>query len=805
MRFLLRAPGTAAIAILSIALSVGATAVVFAAIRTVILQPLPYTHPEQLVQLRTDYSYARNPARADWVSWNDMQDLARDTSALASVATYHYAIFNLAGDGSTLPEALYGLAVPANLFPTLGVTPLLGRNILPEEDRPGRDVMILSYGLWTRRFQADRTVVGRQVQVNGHACTIIGVMPPEFDFPMRLATPVQTPSRHMDFWASLHVDAAHSNRQVLGYGAVARLSPGVSLERARQHLAAVSEALERAYPASNSKRRLGANLLRDRTLGTAQTGLLLLMAAAFLFLMIGCANVANLLLARAMGRQREVAIRLALGASRARIMRQFLAESCLLGMVGAIAGYGLARLAWSILPALAPMSIPRLAAAQADGSVLAFTLAVSVLNSLAFGMAPAISASRRQPGDALRESGTGGSIGGARDGLRSTLVAAEVALAVLLVVIGGMLTGSFVRLLRTDPGFAAERLLASIIVPSGDQYKVPERRRALFRRVLDVVAVLPGVEGAGTVDALPFTGQNNGASIFGDEAALPPVSEQPVAEVDTVSAGYLPAMGVKLLQGRWFREGDVAEAREFAIVNEAAAEVLWPGAPPLGRRLCVNCVPSRPQTWREVVGVVSGMRHAGLDEHGVAQVYLAAGALESAQFLVVRAARPTGELAHAIRAAIAAIDPNQPVFLSASMSRLIADSVADRRFIMTLLAITGCLALLLATAGVYGVVSYVTARRTREIGVRMALGATPGQVRTLIFGQGMRLAGAGAAIGLVAALALARVLRSVLTGLEAGGPALVAAALGLVLAAAALACWLPARRGTRIDPMTALR
>ena len=380
-----------------------------------------------------------------------------------------------------------------------------------------------------------------------------------------------------------------------------------------------------------------------------------------------------------------------------------------------------------------------------------------------------------------------------------------MALAVVLVVIGGMLTGSFVRLLRTDPGFQAGHLLASIIVPVGDRYRKPEDRHALFRGILDSVAAMPGVEASGAVDALPFTGQNNGASVFGDTRRLPRIGEQPVAEVDTVTAGYLPAMGVPLIEGRAFREEDVTGARQVALVSQGAAALLWPGVSPLGRRICVNCSPEKPPQWKQVVGVVSGIRHSGLDERGVVQVYLAAGALESAQFLVVRANRPAGELARAIRAAVAAVDPNQPVFLSAAMSSLIADSVADRRFILNLLAITAFLALALAAAGVYGVISYVTSRRTREIGLRMALGATPGQVGRLVFRQGMQLAGVGTGIGLAAALVLARLLRSVLTGLGSGDPALVALAAAVVIAAAALACWVPAQRATRIDPASALR
>jgi predicted permease len=451
------------------------------------------------------------------------------------------------------------------------------------------------------------------------------------------------------------------------------------------------------------------------------------------------------------------------------------------------------------------MTIPRLSASHADWTVFAFTLAVSLINSILFGIAPALSSTRRSLATALRDSGTRGSAGGVRDRLRSALVIAEVALAVVLVVIGGLLTGSFVRLLRTNPGFQADRVLASIIVPSADRYKSSESRRAFFRRVLDSVRTLPGVESAGTVDALPFSGENRGGFISTGEGVVVQSGAQPIAETDLVSADYLSAMGARLLQGRWFRDEDVKQSHDVAIVSDAAANLLWPGTVALGKRICVNCTPDKPQQWTQVIGVVTNMRHSGLDEQGGAEVYLASGALEHAQFLVVRTSRPAGGLTKAIRSMIAAIDPNQPVFLSATMSSLIADSVADRRFIMTLLAITGLLALLLSAAGVYGVVSYSTSRRTHEIGVRMALGASPRQVHALIFAQGMRLAAIGAGIGLAVALALTSVLRTVLLGFQSSDPALVAIAVGLVIVVASIACWMPACLATRIDPMSALR
>jgi len=806
VRLLRRTPTVSVVAILSVAISVGATSVVFAAIKSVLIEPFPYLRPRELVQIRNEYGHSGGQPRADWVSWVDMQDVRRMNHSFESLGTYHYALFNLAGSQSLPPEALYGLSVSADLFPTLGVSPMLGRNILPEEDQPGREhEMILSYGLWARRFNSDPRVIGRNVPVNGHDCRIIGVMPPGFDFPLRLATPVRTPSAHMEFWAPLGADPAKVDRSGTGYGGIARLRKGVSLSQARQDLAAMGDTLARQYPRTNEGRSLHAAFLRDRTLGLARTGLGLLMATTLLFVLIGCANVANLLLARALARHREIAVRLALGAGRARIVRQLVTESCVLAVIGGCGGYLLAAVAWRLLPAVAPMSIPRLAAARADWSVFAFALGLSGINGVLFGIAPALRAARRQPARALGESGARGSIGGSRSRMRSGLVVAEVAVAVILIVLGSLLTGSFLRLLRTDLGFPADQVLANIIVPSADSYKTPESRGILYRGILNAVRTLPGILHAGTVDNLPFSGENNGAYISATEAGILLRSAQPIAETDLVSADYLAAMGVGLFEGRWFRDADMSASSEAAIVNDIAAARMWPGEDAVGKRICVNCMPEKPRQWKQVIGVVSGIHHSSFDEPAGPQVYLARDALEGAAFLVVRANRPTSELSQAIRRAVAAADPKQPVFLSATISRLAADSVADRRFIMTLLAITGYLALLLSAAGVYGVVSYATSRRTQEIGVRMAMGATPRNVLALVLRQGMPLAAFGIAIGMASALALARVLRNIVAGIEFEDAAPFWIAVMLVTVTATAACSIPAWRAARIDPIAALR
>ena len=802
LRLFWRTPSLTSIALLSIALSVGATGVVFTAIKSVLIDPLPYARAEELVQIRAEFvNFDPSQSHTDWAFWSDAQEIIRRTRTLESVGIYGNAVFNLAGDASTPPEALYGLRISASLFSTLGVTPMLGRNILPDEDQPGlANEMILSYGLWRRRFHADRSVVGRSFNIDGHDCLVIGVMPPEFNFPLRRAA-AHTPSPYVEFWAPRQA-APDTTRGALGV--VARLRRGVALPEAQQDLASIGAALSREFPATNRDHTLRMGLLRDRNVGGAKNALWLLMMAALLFLLIGCANVANLLLARGLVRRREIAIRIAVGAGSARIIRQLLTESCVLAVLGGTAGYILTAAAWKVLPAVAPVSIPRLAAARADWQILVFALIVALVNGILFGMVPALRAvwTRAIP---THDFHAHGSASGRRDRIRGTLVVVEVAVTVALVAVGGQLLGRFVELLRTDPGFEADHVLASVVIPASEQYKTPKQRGMLYQRFLDSIRQLPGVENAGAVDALPFSGENHGGLITNSEAAVMEASDQIPAEINVVSAEYLQTMGVHLSEGRWFREEEMKESSDAAIVNDVVAGRLWPGISAVGKQVCVYCTPEKPRNWKRVVGVVSSIRHATMDGPKQANVYLSAAALENAYFLVARTNRPSRDLEKAIRRAIAGVDPHQPVFLSASMRTLVADSLADRRFIMILLAVTGCLALAMSAAGVYGVTSYITSRRIQEIGVRMALGATARNVQVLVFRQGFFTAALGLAIGLALTLLLMHVLRGVLVGLEFGNLGHFWIAVSLVSLSAAIACWLPARRASRINPMSALR
>ncbi|MCC6364738.1 MAG: ABC transporter permease [Bryobacterales bacterium] len=797
-RLFRRDPALTGIALASIALTVDASAVVFAAVKSVLLEPLPFARSSELVQLRSEFPRMRQQSHGDWVVWNDTRELGTRSRTLGPIGAYSNAIFDLAGDSTARPEALYGVRMNARLFPVLGVSPLLGRNVLPEEDRSGQpDVMILSYGLWTRRFHSDRSIVGRSVTINGHGCKVIGVMPPGFNFPLRRGA-AHTPSPYVEFWASPLTAAANPNA---GMGAVARLRPGVPIEAVRRELASLSSSLAHDFPATNRDRVLTASPLLDRAVGAAGKSLWLLLAATAIFLLIGCANVANLLLARGFARRREIAVRLALGASYWRILGQLLTESCLLALAGGFGGYLLSVSAWSVLPLLTPASIPRLAASRADGTVLAFALAVSILNGILFGLAPALRLAGENPPAVWTGFGSRGAASGRQDGLRSLLVASEVALSVLLVVIGGQVLVNFAALLATDPGFEPERVLASVVLPARERYPTDEQRAAFYRRILDAVRAVPGVERAGTVDALPFSGENHGGTVSGGSISR----EKPLtAEIDVAGGDYLQAMGVRLLHGRWFREEEMQASNGAAIVNTFVADRLWPQASALGQRICVFCTPENPRNWKRVIGVVSNASHGALDEPEKGNVYLAAGAMEKAAFLVVRTERPK-EVEKAIRRAIAAIDPNQPVFLTTSMRDLISDSIAGRRFLVTLLTATGCLALLMAAAGIYGVISYTTSRRTQEIGIRMAMGATSARVFSLIFRQGFLTAGVGLVIGLAGAMVVLRMLEGMLFGLAHSRPAYLLGAAALAAVTAAIACWVPARRATRTDPMAALR
>ncbi|HZU29172.1 MAG TPA: ABC transporter permease [Bryobacteraceae bacterium] len=793
------APSVTAIAVASVALTIGVTAVVFTALRAVVLKPLPYIRPHELVVLSS------GGRAANWVSWSDMQDVARRSRTLQSVAAYHYTVLNMMGDGASPPEALYGLSIPADLFPMLGVAPMIGRNILADENQPKRNrEIILSYGLWRRRFGGDAGVIGRGVVCNGYAYRIIGVMPPGFDFPLRLATTVRTNAPYMEFWAPSDLTPAKDVDRSVSWGAVARLRPGVTQAQAQQDLDVIANALAREYPRTNRDRRIEAIPLEGQILGNSRPALLLLMAAGGLFMLIGCANVANLLLSRSLARQREMVLRLALGAARTRIVRQLMTESCVVALLGGLLGFLLTALAWKVLPALLPQNIPRLITASVDWTVFGFVLGAAVLNGLVFGIVPALRVTAADPADGLRASGVRGAAGPERNPLRFAIVIGEVAMTVILVITGVQLASGFVRLMRADLGFEPHHALAAIIVPQGPNYSTPEQRAPFFRRVLDRARQLPDVESAGVANAVPFSGENIGAFIGTPDSPIPAQTPANTAEYDSVSAGYLQTLRLRLIAGRWFTPADESNPC-VVMIDENAARRFLRGRDPIGQRLCINCAAGKPQDWKQVIGVVNSIRRYSLEAPPDPEIYIAGNTLGNVDFLVLRVKGRVTDAAGPLRRMVAGIDPGVSVYLAAEMSSFIGDSIADRRFVMAVLAITAALALLLAAAGVYGVMSYATSQRTQEIGIRMALRATRGSIRGLVLREGLLMAGGGMAAGVAVALPGTVLLRGMLAGIGAADPAGVAVALAIVTVTATLACLAPARRATRVDPMVALR
>jgi predicted permease len=798
IRSIVKHRGSAMIAISMLALGVGANTALFSMVKSVLIEPLPFAQPERLLQARL-YSQAAG-TQDDWVNHLDMLDWRAQGRSFESVSAYRFAMFNLAEGGP--PEASYGLSVSQELLPTLGVRPALGRYFLPEEDRPGRNrVVILSDDLWRRRFGARRDIVGQTIRANDESYVVVGVMPPGFNFPLRLATEARLPSRQMAFWTPMGADAGKESRDNTNCNVILRLKPGTRPEQAQAELDGIMARLAQAYPQSNSGRGARLVSLKAHTIGGADRALLVLFGAVGLVLLMVCANIASLLLTRADGRRKEMAIRQALGAGRWRLARQALTESLTLALIGGATGVALAEWSLRALLRLGPHDIPRLAETRIDAEALGFALAVTTLAGLLFGVAPAMRAARACLNDTLKV--TASAVGARRGAMRSPgnlLVASEVAIALSLTLAAGLLLNSFARLTRIDPGFRAEGATAAILVLPRTRYPDVSSNVEFFRRVVERLEAAPGVEAAGASNSLPLSGHGQGAFLEIEGRPLNgPNDPATLSAAHRVSANYLRAIGVPLLRGRLLDAHDAAGAPTVAVISDTAARRFWPGEDPIGKRF-------RFGEWRQVVGVVRDTHRKELDASPLPEIYVPlAQAPNQTDVLVARASLPPAMLAARIREAVEAVDKDQPVFLTVKMEDLVADAVAKQRFAMRLLGAFSGLALALATLGIYGVVSYGVARRTREIGVRMALGAQRADVLRMILAQGMRPVLLGAAGGALAALAFGRALSGMLYGVTAADPETFAVVGALLLIVASLACFAPARRAARVDPQTALR
>jgi len=794
VRGMVRSPGFTAAAVLALSLGIGASVAIFSVVRAVLLRPLPYRKPDRLAVLLHRGSNPTSPA--NFLDWR------QESRAFAGMGAAEYWVPNLTGAGES--ESVRALRVTAGLLPMLGVSPQLGRLFVSGEDEPGRDrVVILGDGLWRRRFGADRGVVGRTISLDGEKYEVVGVMPRDFDFPVFWA-------KGRELWAPLAFGARASSRTGFSLRVFGRLAPNATLAAARAEIASITAGLERRYPGTN--RDVTVISLPEAVVGDIRPALLVLSGAVGLLLLIGCANVAHMLLARGAARRREVALRSALGATRSRIVRQLLTESLVLSVSSGVAGVLLAAAAVRGLAALAPAFLPRVEGVSVDPVVLAFGVALALATGAVFGLLPALDASRPDVAVALRQGERGSSSSVGR--MRGVLVASEFALAIVLLVGAALLARSFLGLRRIDPGFRAEGVLTLTVSVAGTAQAEPSRRGGFYERLLESARSAPGVRTAGMINHLPIAGDIWGLpyDIEGRPAAAP--ADSPFATYRVVLPGYFAAMGIPLRSGRDVRSSDRSGAPGVVIVNESLARRDWPGESALGKRISFDSEDGRP-LWRTVVGVAPDVVRSSWTEKPEPEASLPylqernylerPGSHFQYMTLVVRTEGDPAAAAASLRGVIAAQDPAATVSEVQTMSHVVADATADTRFYLILFAFFAAAAAALAGIGVFGVVSYAVSRRTREFGIRLALGAGRRDLVAMVVGESMRVALAGSAAGVAAALALTGLMRGLLYGVGARDPATIAG-VALVLAAVALvASWLPARRASRVDPRTALQ
>ena len=810
VRMLVKQPGFTFIAVLTLALGIGVNTAIFSVVNAVLLKPLPYEQPEQLVLLheqRAAQGRLQGPiSPPDFLVWQEQNQ------SFVRMAAYTDALYNLTSGGE--PERLWGLMTTPELLTTLGVQPLLGRDFNAADNAPNAPgSVILSHGLWQRRFGAARDIIGQTIQLNGESQTIVGVMPPGFNFP----------DKKIELWCSFNANAqARASRRFYYLTAVGRLKPGITSAQAQSEMDAVAARLAEQFPDTNKGHGVSLVALDEAAVGKLRTALYVLFAAVGFVLLIACANVASLSLARAATRHREMAVRASLGAGRFRLVRQMLSESLLLALAGGAGGLLIAVWGVKLLVAAGLENLPRLAEVAVDARVLVFTLIVSVLTGVVSGLLPALRLSRTDLSGMLKESGLGATGNRSHSRVRGALVVTEVALALVLLVGAGLLIKSYARLLEVEPGFVAERVLALDVSLNGERFN--GRRHTFMEQLTANIAALPGVEAVGATTHLPLSGEDGGRSFSVVGEAAQSVSEKLVAEYRTVTPGYLSTMKIPLRVGRHFTARDrneyfTADGRRLegyadleqnerhtpgvVIINETLARRSFAGVNPLGRRLVVDDGQRRE---REIIGVVGDVKHFGLDTPAKPELYLPyAQRPTQNQTLVIRATAEPTALVAAVRNAVRTLDQNLPLYGIRTVEEYLAASVAARRMNMLLIGVFAGLALLLAAVGIYGVVAHSVTERTREIGIRMALGANAYEVLRLMLRDGLKLTLLGVALGLIAALGLTRMLKSLLFEVQTTDPLTFVAVALLLTVVALLACWIPARRATKVDPLTALR
>jgi putative ABC transport system permease protein len=798
IRLLRRNPGFTAVAAGAPALGIGATSAIFSVVNSILLQPLPYESPQELVvvweqslERSLPTMYASPPNYQDWQS---------EGTALEAIGAYNEKRFFLDLDGET--DALFGAEVTASLHHVLGVDPVGGRLFEPDDDVPGAaPVALLSHRLWQSRFGGDTDAIGQSIRIDGRLHTIAGVMPAGFEFPPPIIEEGTASTRQADIWIPFARDFRNGNRGAHFLTVIGRLRDDEAIARAQAEMRALASRLADQYPDSNEDWSVVLVPLEEQVVGEVRAQLLVLFGSVALVLLIACVNVANLLLAKGAARQRELAVRAALGAGRARLARQLLTESLLLSVLGGALGLVLAVVGLRFIVRMAPPNVPRLGEAGLDATVVLFTVAVSLLTGLFFGLVPALRRRSAELGQSLREGGRSGGEGRQGGRLRSTLVAAEVAMSLVLLVGAGLLIQSLVRLRTVDMGFEARNAVTMRVSLPETRYQEVSDRVAAFRSLEARLAALPAVEASGFIYDVPLAADRQGTGFVFEGEADPTPDMYRGANFSMVTPGYFDAMAIRLVSGRPFEDRDRSDSEEVLIVNETFARTYLPADDPFGRRLMVH------GSARRIVGVVADVRHNTLREESTPTMYVPYAQVPwSGGLSMVVRSRTAGEaLLTLLRAEVRRFDPALPVYDLKPMEAVLAASLGRERFATFTMGVFSLVALLLATVGIYGVISYSVSRRTHETGIRMALGAESSDVLRLVIGQGMRPVLVGAGLGLAASALLARTLGGLLYGVGATDPATLGAVVAILLAVSLSAIAVPARRATRVDPVVALR
>ncbi len=795
VRMLAKSPVFSLIAVLTLGLAIGANTAIFSVVNAVLLRPLPYPQSEQLVRVfGTQPTLGEAPTSpANFLEWKD------ENQVFERIGTWVGQGFNLLGGDK--PERVIGARVSADLLQLLRVQPALGRLFTNDEDKEGRgQVVVLSYDFWRSRFAGDPNTVRQTITLNDRPYTVVGVMPPGFAFP----------NTRTQVWVPIAFNAAElATRDTNFIDVLARLNPGVSIEQARANMDAVARSQAERYPQSNSGIGVKIVSLQEHMVGDVRPMLIVLLGAVVFVLLIACANIANLLLARAAARQREMAIRGALGASRSRVVRLLLTESIVLAVLGGAVGLLLAIWSLDLLVSMKPADLPRLAEIGVNRTVFLFTLAISVITGIVFGLVPALQASKPDLNEGLKECGRGSSGGPRRHRVRAALVVTEIALSLVLLVGAGLMIRSFSRLLAVDPGFKSDNVLTAFVSLPLSKYPQHQAQVAFFDGLIERLRNLPSVSATGVVSDLPlFGGSSTGFSVDGRPEPLP--GQRPMTDYRMITPDYFTAMGMKLVKGRAFSRHDTQDAPGVVIINQTMAARFFAGEEPVGKRIGLS---GNPVDWREIVGVVGDVRNYGLDADVKPEAYvpLQQSAPEylsnvaSAMNVIVRSPNDSSTLASALREQVQALDKDQPVSEIRTLEWHLADSMAQRRFNMLLLGAFAGLALVLAAVGIYGVIAYTVEQRTHEMGIRIALGAKGGDILKLVFASAMVTTLAGIVVGLAAAFGLTRLLQSLLYQVTATDPFVFAVIPILLLAVAVIATYIPARRAMKVDPITALR